>query len=318
MWTRAELKARGKAAFRSNYWKAVFVAIILSMLTANSSNTGSSASNSYHSNSEYSQGYTEPDEDMIEEYGWDAMEGDDWDDADDDVFDDWEEIPDTDSGSNFTINVSSNIFGTILNSIRTSGLTGAIFGGLGIGITGILAIVLIAVYLLVLNPLVVGCRRFFYENLKEKAGVGEIGYAYKNGWANTAFVMFMKDLYIFLWTLLLIIPGIIKHYEYRLVPYILAEDPSTELRDALELSKRMMAGQKWDAFVLDLSFIGWDILSAVTFGLVGVFWVAPYRFSTEAALYETLHDDYFYRPYDSASMNGHFVNDTTYEWTDGQ
>ena len=66
-------------------------------------------------------------------------------------------------------------------------------------------------------------------------------------------------------------PGIIKSYEYRMIPYILAENPSINWREAFRLSKAMMDGQKWNTFVLDLSFIGWDLLSAVTGGLLGLF-----------------------------------------------
>ena len=100
--------------------------------------------------------------------------------------------------------------------------------------------------------------------------------------------MFFRDLYVFLWTLLLVIPGIVKAYQYMMIPYLLAENPEMTKEQAFAESKRMMSGQKWRAFVLDLSFIGWEILSLLTFGLVGIFYVNPYRDSTHAALYEKL------------------------------
>ena len=102
--------------------------------------------------------------------------------------------------------------------------------------------------------------------------------------------MFMMNLKIFLWSLLFIIPGIIKAYEYRMVPYILAEHPEMSYSEVLEASSRMMDGQKMNAFILDLSFIGWEILSSITAGIVGIFWVNPYYYSTDAELYLELSE----------------------------
>ena len=70
-----------------------------------------------------------------------------------------------------------------------------------------------------------------------------------------------------------------------MVPYILAENPGMDHKEAFLISKKMMMGQKWNVFVLDLSFIGWRILEAITFGIVGVFYVEPYYQATMAELY---------------------------------
>ena len=75
--------------------------------------------------------------------------------------------------------------------------------------------------------------------------------------------MFLKGLFQGLWSLLFVIPGIIKSYEYRMIPYILSENPNISRKRAFEISKQMMKGNKWDTFVLDLSFIGWQILSGI-------------------------------------------------------
>lgn len=85
-----------------------------------------------------------------------------------------------------------------------------------------------------------------------------------------------------------IIPGIVKSYEYQMIPYLLADNPQMTKEEAFAESKRMMQGQKWNAFVLDLSFIGWDILSGMTMGILGIFYVQPYKDGTHAALYEAL------------------------------
>lgn len=101
-------------------------------------------------------------------------------------------------------------------------------------------------------------------------------------------VMFCRDLFTFLWSLLFVIPGIVKSYEYKMVPYLLAEYPGMDRNEAFARSREMMYGQKWNTFVLDLSFIPWNILSSITFGLVGLFYVFPYQDATYAELYDTL------------------------------
>ena len=73
-----------------------------------------------------------------------------------------------------------------------------------------------------------------------------------------------------------------------MVPYILADHPEMSGKEVITLSRQMMNGSKWRAFVLDLSFIGWDILSLLTLGLLGIFYVSPYKCSTNAELYHAL------------------------------
>lgn len=84
------------------------------------------------------------------------------------------------------------------------------------------------------------------------------------------------------------IPGIVKSYEYKMIPYILAENPGLSMSRVFELSREMTMNEKMDMFVLNLSFIPWFILSACTCGLAGIFWVNPYMSATEAELYAVL------------------------------
>ena len=100
----------------------------------------------------------------------------------------------------------------------------------------------------------------------------------------------LKSIYIFLWSLLLIIPGIIKRYSYAMTPYILRDDPNISYNDAIELSMEMMDGNKWRLFLLDLSFIGWYLLALLTLG-IGFLFLTPYIESTYANFYEDLKDD---------------------------
>jgi uncharacterized membrane protein len=96
--------------------------------------------------------------------------------------------------------------------------------------------------------------------------------------------MFFKSLYIFLWSLLFVIPGIVKSYEYYLIPYLLAENPNLSKERAFEISMQTMKGEKWKLFVLQLSFIGWYLLGylACCFGII---FVLPYFNATMAEFY---------------------------------
>ena len=150
---------------------------------------------------------------------------------------------------------------------------------------GVLAL---ALRIFLLRPLEVGCRRYFLEDIIHPAELDCLKAGFSGNYRNVVWVMFCRDIFIFLWTLLLIVPGIVKSYEYRMVPYILAENPDLSREEVFALSKRMMDGDKMNTFILDLSFIGWAILTILTCGLVGIFYYQPYLALTEAALYQTL------------------------------
>ena len=125
-------------------------------------------------------------------------------------------------------------------------------------------------------------------NGKEPATLGELGYGFRNNYGNILATILLRDVFLVLWTMLFIVPGIIKAYSYKLVPYLLSEDPTLSPTDAITRSREMMNGNKWNAFVLDLSFLGWHILSALTAGLLGIFYVNPYVAATDAELYRAI------------------------------
>ncbi len=108
-------------------------------------------------------------------------------------------------------------------------------------------------------------------------------------YARTLGGVFMVTLYTILWSLLFIIPGIIKGYAYAMTYYILEDDPELSIDDAIEKSMVMMDGNKWDLFVLDLSFIGWWLLVVLTCGIAAL-WVVPYVQAAHAAFYEEIKD----------------------------
>lgn len=98
---------------------------------------------------------------------------------------------------------------------------------------------------------------------------------------------FLRELYTALWTLLLIIPGIVASYSYAMTPYILAENPNLTANEAIARSKEMMNGYKGDLFMLHLTFIGWDLLAALTLN-IGYLWLNPYKNAADAAFYREL------------------------------
>ena len=154
----------------------------------------------------------------------------------------------------------------------------------------VVSIIAIVLSVFVFNPLIVGAQRFFVVSHYQKAELNELGYVFSHSYLNVVKTMFLRSLYIFLWSLLLIIPGIIKAYEYLMIPYILAENPEIDSKQAFAMSKQMMDGNKWKAFVLELSFFGWMLLSVFTCGILAVFYVNPYMFMTEAELYVALKE----------------------------
>lgn len=167
----------------------------------------------------------------------------------------------------------------------------------GIHVNPIFAIISLAVYLLgiplVLSPLSLGytyaSNRLFVEGDNRltknsfKDGFGRWG---RNVWG-----MFLVGLFATLWSFLLIVPGIIKFYAYAMTPYILIDNPELSANQAINLSKKMMKGHKFDLFVLHLSFIGWFFLSIFTLG-IGLLWVTPYMMTAQAAFYQDLKREY--------------------------
>lgn len=140
---------------------------------------------------------------------------------------------------------------------------------------------------LVFSVLTVGGYRYFQKTRKNiHTDIGEVAGNFKDGnYKNVVIITFLKNLKIVLWTLLLIIPGIIKTYEYYLVENILAVRPDIDKNEAFRLSKLLMNGYKMDAFVLNLSFIGWYLLSLFTLGILTFVYVNPYMVATNVEFY---------------------------------
>lgn len=159
-------------------------------------------------------------------------------------------------------------------------LVGVILGG-----TAIIMVVSFLLKVFLFNPIGVGGCRFFKRNAVEadvRAGVIMEGFG---RYGHTFLTLFLRDLFIALWSVLFVIPGIIKMYSYRLTPYLIKDEPELSATETITRSRKLMKGHKWEAFVLDLSFIGWYILGALTMGIVHFFWTAPYHESAKAEFY---------------------------------
>jgi len=158
--------------------------------------------------------------------------------------------------------------------------------GLLAGITTVVILIVLVAKVFVGNLLKMGGYRFFILNQTAQPGIGTLLDGFRSGhYVNIVLTMFLRDLFTTLWSLLLVVPGIVKHYEYLMVPYIIAENPAMDYKEAFQISKQMMDGEKMEAFIMDLSFLGWYLLSAVTCGLLAIFYVNPYVQASFAEMY---------------------------------
>lgn len=134
-------------------------------------------------------------------------------------------------------------------------------------------------------PLEVGGRKYFVQAEQGRVDMNLLGFCFSRGkYGDIIKSMLWRGFLNFLWFLLLIIPGIVMSYAYRMVPYILTDNPNIGYRRALQLSSDMTRGHKFDIFVLDLSFLGWILLGLLAL-FVGVLFVMPYINATNAELY---------------------------------
>lgn len=156
--------------------------------------------------------------------------------------------------------------------------------------TSVVSIVMSFVYQFFLaNPLKVGYNRFFLENTKyHKTKYSRIFYSFnKSYYLKIVKTLGLTTIYKDLWNLT-IIGGLIKKYSYRLVPYIVAENPKLKPNEAITLSRELMNGHKFESFLLDFSFIGWEILNFLTLGLLGIFFLNPYSEGANAEFYKKI------------------------------
>ncbi len=274
MWTRKNLKDKAKEALGRNYWRIILVSVLLTLLSGGI-NLG------YTSNHTYS---ADDMEDMVNdsmEYGYSDSE-------------DSRRMQERGKGTE-SMTRQLEEFQSEIGETEDGKVAIAI--GVVIVVLVFLTVFCIAFafgYLLqafLVNPLEVGIKRFMAKNIAEEpetVKVAEAAFGFDHGYRNVVKTMFHRDLSVALWSLLFIIPGIYKAYQYRMVPYILTEHPDMPYQEVLERSKDIMENEKWNAFVLDLSFIPWELLSLMTCGILEIFYVGAYRQLTNGALYLSL------------------------------
>lgn len=149
------------------------------------------------------------------------------------------------------------------------------------------ALVIAAVWLFLGSIVGVGYSKFTLQLADRNDAGFENLFQYFPYWKNAVCTRLLTGLFIFLWTLLLVIPGVVAFYSYAMTGYILAEHPEMAAGEVIAASKEMMSGNRWRLFCLHISFIGWAILCGFTFG-IGNLWLNPYMNVSEAAFYREI------------------------------
>ena len=295
MWKRSDLKRNAKAALKANYLKCMLAAIILLFAAGSQTFGGSSTSTVQDASDAYYESLA-----MME----------------------MAQTPDitatlTNTDSALTESTYETIYSRAqelaqdpsLRMLRrfVMGPMQVIWDYISDFLGGAGSLILMLLGVLVLEPICVGGARFFLDNAKkpeEQTSMNRLTMAFRDrNYMNIVLNLLWRDIMITLWSLLLVIPGIIKSYEYRMVPYLLAEYPEMRHKEVFQKSKEMMRGQKWRAFVLDWSFFLWDYVSILTFGLAGIFFVYPYEHAVNAELYLELKRQEYRNEYGSGSWN---------------
>ena len=294
MWNNATLKKKSKHSLKKNYWKIIAVCVLVTFISGGFGSLTSSSQThpvSISATENVTQSKT--------------VQGNRFDNkSNSQIVDEFiraiEEKPaEPDEGktpytrgvlSNFANSINgagSFLFGT-LNALNQMMFQDRIGAGFIIAIGSLLSLLY---WFLISGVILIGQCRFFLETrIYDETEIGRILFPYRlrRGF-HAAWVMFVKNLYLFFWFFTIIgLP--IKAYAYKMIPYILAENPSISRKEAMNLSRVMMKGNKWKAFCLDLSFLGWHLLSALTFNLLNVLFVNPYKLGTTAELYMVLRE----------------------------
>jgi len=195
------------------------------------------------------------------------------------------------------MNNSSTIRGFARESLSGNWLNAVLAYLIILGITSVVSTLQVVTWI-ILGSLTYGLYLYYIVLVREKAGDFNLLFkAFSFSGQNlglfgkTLGSYLLVSLYVFLWTLLLIVPGIIAAYSYRMVFYILIDNPEIGVSEALRQSKKMMYGYKSKLFCLDLSFIGWGLLCILTFG-IGILWLSPYMLTSQTIFYEELHKEH--------------------------
>lgn len=165
------------------------------------------------------------------------------------------------------------------------------------------------------NVLGAGQIKYFLQSIQEgeSAPVSMAFSGFTSGYyANSGKIFTFRNLFQYLWSLLLLVPGIIKTYEYWMIPYLVADYPEKEQNEIFSLSKQMMTGNKWRTFLFELSFIGWELLAVITCGIGFLFFI-PYYSAARTEWYLTLREECLGISRDSVQNSGdYYLENSSY------
>lgn len=268
MWNRKEIKKSGKKNFQKNYWPCVVICFLLAFLGCEYSGS-TTIIHGYNTNTTVPENVIKSTERLTNMSIFDGS---------DNIITIAAEV--ATSTISYTFKLVGSIKDFILSNYTASLILALIF------------VIEVIYVFMICNPLIVGSRKFFVENhSKRKSKIGIILEPFKNkGYLNVVKTMFLQTIYLFLW-IFTIIGFPIKLYEYRMIPFILAENPKKTSKEIFKQSKQMMMGNKWNMFKFDISYIGWYILDVLTFGLTGILYSNPYKAASTAEIYLKLKEN---------------------------
>lgn len=321
---RKGMKVAAKKAQRKHYWMIVVICLFASVFGV----AYASSTLSVNINISVSAPQTEDSTQSNDMYGVlrDLAIGNE-DNAREKVKQNQEQIVNNDTDAMF--GRRRGVIASLLNSFASGSLVVAIVdavnsvihnGGISIAVPIILSFaVYIFIWLFIQETYRVVMMRMLLEGrFYDKLPASRFFYPiHTHAWLRIAWTMFVENVFLFLWSLT-IIGFFIKQYSYRMVPYIIAENPNIKALDAIRLSRHMMKGHKWECFVADCSFLGWYLLNLVTFGLIGIFYSNGYNAAFFAEYYvylrtlakdngiegaKMLNDEYLYAKADPQTLH---------------
>ena len=158
---------------------------------------------------------------------------------------------------------------------------------------GMISSIISLASIIIIIPLTIGAIRAYMRiRATGQSDYNDLLTGFNDNFINTVLVMFVTSMFISLWTLLFVIPGIIFGLKWQMVPYIIAENPNISGKEARRISSAMMDGHKMDLFLLQLSFIGWAILSVITCGILYFVYVGPYMQMTYIEFFDKVKSEY--------------------------
>lgn len=285
MWIRADLKQRAKNVLKVCYWKAVIVCLILAIVGGSGGGLNISGFNPLGLMPLLNQSSTRNSLDNnIKKYNNPLYEKN-------------QELNKNEGlKPNLIVNSpKSSLESKFLLSKPDASISSQLFKGAVPIVVFVVIIIFLIVFALVFAyriflgyPVGVGAMNFFVQASQNNASLDNLGFSFtKTRYMAIIKSLLWRDLFSFLWTLLFLLPGIVKSYAYLMVPYILADNPNIGYKRALKLSMQMTKGHKFNIFVLGLSFFWWYVLVLFTCG-IGVLFLAPYLNATNAELYLVL------------------------------